>query len=739
MSFLASGQVSNEESIKLGTSFPKILERTTIIVALVYLLLTSLTFWPIFLNPTHLIAGINQQDVYASLWSLWWPSYAIFTAHTTTFYTNLLFYPMGGQLVLPSLLGIISAPLQQISIPFAYNMIIISSFVLTALFTYFLALYLTKNRYASFLAGVVFAFSSVNISHTYIFLNWVALEWIPLFVLFFLLVVRTNKHRYILGSAISLLLASFMGNIEEGIMLALFALAFMYFGAFTNLKTYILNKKLVFSLIELAILALIIGSPLLLPLIHGILYKNEFSYSIAANGLGNNEEWSDSVASFFLPSLYNGIFSSTASLYQNSLFPNQYYWEGISYIGYTVILLSLLAIYFDFKKTGLSNLVIWLSITVLFLWLSLGPIIKIFGQETAIPGIYIIYHFIPILNTIREPGRFDVLVSLSLSLISAFGLFYLLKGLNTDKRKKLILTALFSALVFIECAGFPISQQFISTYYTNASIPSSFSEINGSVNGTVLVLSGSSEGLFSAGWAMYYQTEFEKPIISGYLSRLTLNQRMYQYSIPIVTYASPSNISYPISENYTKANLFSFKKYNIKYVSIIKAYYNASQLALLNAEISTLGPGNMYEDNYSELYYFPQTNTTLNGINGTALVGENWIPSYLFSENFSTWWISDAANITVYLPKSQSVELCTDINSTISGNVSIYSGSVFINKTTVNQNQTSPYQVTLPLNAGVNILNIYISPPLLQNPNLTLSRQIGFSPIRLLYGANSCT
>ena len=86
--------------------------------------------------------------------------------------------------------------------------------MLSGFFMYLLAEYLIKNRYAAFIAGLVFELARSHIAHALVgHLNWSGIEFIPLFILFFLLMLKDKKLYSIAGVSISFVLVLFVGGI----------------------------------------------------------------------------------------------------------------------------------------------------------------------------------------------------------------------------------------------------------------------------------------------------------------------------------------------------------------------------------------------------------------------------------------------------------------------------------------------------------------------------------------------
>ena len=209
--------------------FAKAHYKEYLLLLAVYLAIALVLFWPSTLNITTTVpsgrVGVNAAgtgDVYLFLWDLWWLKYSLFVLHTSPYFTPLLYKPVGANLAtqtLSPLAGLFSIPLQLVSLGFAYNVILFISFMLSGFFMYLLAEYLIKNRYAAFIAGLVFEFSPFHIAHALVgHLNWSGIEFIPLFILFFLLMLKDKKLYSIAGVSISFVLVLFVGDPEQGII-----------------------------------------------------------------------------------------------------------------------------------------------------------------------------------------------------------------------------------------------------------------------------------------------------------------------------------------------------------------------------------------------------------------------------------------------------------------------------------------------------------------------------------------
>ena len=99
--------------------------RLYLLIFAIYLVISLVMFWYVTINANSAVAG-SGGDVYDSLWDLWWVPYAIFTLHTSPYFTHTIYFPIGANLAtqtLSPLAGLLTAPFQAISLTVAYNIV----------------------------------------------------------------------------------------------------------------------------------------------------------------------------------------------------------------------------------------------------------------------------------------------------------------------------------------------------------------------------------------------------------------------------------------------------------------------------------------------------------------------------------------------------------------------------------------------------------------------------------------
>ncbi len=614
---------SKSKKIDISGVLNKI-KKEPILAFLIYLVIALIMFAPIAANMKSVAPGTGG-DTYDNLWSLWWVNYATFNLHASIWSTFLLYFPVGANLVYQTMspLGsLMVGAFEAISVPFAYNVFLFLGFALSGICMYILADYITKNKYAAFFAGLVFAFSSTHIPMALDHIDWIMVGWIPLALYFFLRMIREYDNKYInaAGLGIAFVLTVFMGDIEQGVILViLFILILVVYALYKGTRHLLLNKTTWIAIVVALIIAFVLGSWGFLPIINTIIQPGGLSNANYLNTFQYNELWSDDLLSFFLPSYYNGLFNGIATSAYYQIFaadPS----ERAAYIGYTVLALAIFGIYKSFR-----NVRLWLIIALVFGWLALGPFVQISGAITPIPGLYYAYHSIPYLSIIREPGRFDIIFVLAVSIIAAVGVkeFTESKAMKGMFSNPLLLISLLSVLFLIESNGYPLTSTLLNQDVTNASIPNFYAGLN-QVGGNFSVLSlpalpnsASPQPQLYGGEATYYETANGRPIVGGEVTRENYSQQVSLFTMPLVVQASSlqatGSFAYasPVNQNYSNQTIVSLYNYRTGFVVLMRQAYNTSSLNTLGEYLVSLFGNPVYVDNTTIAF------ATSNAINNT--------------------------------------------------------------------------------------------------------------------------
>ena len=702
---------------------------------LIYLAISLVIFWYLTVNIT---SGVPRGygDVFQSMFNLWWVPYALFVLHANPYFTNLLYFPAGSNFVtqtLTPLAGLITWPLQQISLAFAYNALFLTGFALSGLFMYMLAYYITGNKYASFIAGLIFAFSPMHIAQAQGHLDWTIIEFVPLFVLFLVKSIFEQKRRYPILAAVSFILLTFMGDIEQGIMMFLFAIIAVIL-LFAIRRKEIPKKQAIVNLSIMTVAIALLFSPFFIAMLPHL--KEGISVTSNSSGVVQNMEWSDNLLSFFLPSYYNPFFNGISSSYANQIYALTYQGisytmnvgEKVSYIGYSVLALMAIGIFYDYKQNRLKHSLFWIAILVIYVLLALGPYVQIGGTVTGIPTLYSLYLNAPYLNIIREPGRFDMIITVAIAILAAIGFMKVID--KKDDRKKLIYTAILSAIILAEYAGIAIPPA-SSNLYMNATIPSEYYLI-GKVPGNFSVLmlpslpSGGETPAKFTGLNTYYTTATHKPLIGGYTSRTNTTQSLAVSLIPLsqqaltLQYAPNLNYGSPINENVTNETLLFLEAYNTSFITVDRSAYNSTSQDILYSYLaSVFGQGAVTNSSFVfstksaistnagrsiVAYPYPVGNTQW--IAGTLVCYYSNSPCNATLEKM--WIGTNYRIILIYAPNNTSVNIGMNaISYDGNTNMQVYLDNYPAKNLTISGHDTH-YAINATLQQGLNEFALYL-------------------------------
>ncbi len=727
----ASGsQVHHHHAQPVAAKRP-IYRNTYVKVIAAYLVISLVMYWTVTLNiTTSVINGFG--DVHQSLFNLWWVPYSLFTLHQSPYFTSLLYYPIGANLAtqtLSPIAALLIAPIYDLSPALGYNVLFFAGFALSGLFMFMLAKYLTKNNYAAFIAGLIFAFSPVHTAQAVAHLDWTMIEFIPAFILFYIMALREKKLKYAVLAALSFVLLSFMGDIQQGLLLFFTAIILAILLVITERKE-MLQLSTLKSLAIIIILVLVFASPII-ALLAPYLTSGAFAVAQQNSLVASNMEWSDNLLSFFLPSHYNGIFQSLADsysyIYQLTYQGIQYninVGERVSYIGYSVMLLAAIGIYYDYKNGRMRNLAIWLALFIIFAWLAIGPYLQIGQTVTGIPGIYMLYRSLPLLNIIREPGRMYFIATIALAVMAAFGFAHLTQ--KKDRATAFKYLAAFSLIILIEYNVMPLTGAYISNSTTSAVIPKAYHEI-GALPGnfSVLILPALSNPSSTpnqfTGTATYYASALRKPIVDGYTSRENATQALAVSSVPLAVSAwyleSGYGLAYPspIIENYSNVTLLWLANYNTGFVSVIRQAYNYTEQEQILSYLASVFGQPVFLDNSTAVF---STQKALSGNAGKSIVAYtigNWTPGYDFCNPYAycnstlaqLWFGADPRGIMLFSPTDQNIAMHVSAFS-FSGNTPL---AVYLNNNPVAALTVGPstanYIVNMTVSQGFSQIILY--------------------------------
>lgn len=246
---------SRKHSILMATKQGKLKE---IAIFLFFFLLTALMSYPLIFN---LDKASDLGDPLFISWNLSWNVHKLFSDPIHLFDTNI-FYPNKNTLAYSEhIFG-----LSMLAIPVflitdnpivSYNILILISFVFSGFGTYLLALHLTRNRFASIVAGIIFAFFPYRffqLGHLHV----LSTQWIPFSFLFLFRFFEQRDSR----NMVLFLLFAILQILSSGSHAIYFSISAGITGLFLFIESKgYMDKKLVVKII----FALVISTVILLP------------------------------------------------------------------------------------------------------------------------------------------------------------------------------------------------------------------------------------------------------------------------------------------------------------------------------------------------------------------------------------------------------------------------------------------------------------------------------------------
>lgn len=400
--------------------------RHHVTIALIFLAITVVVTYPQVRGLTTSVP--YHSDPYFSMWRLAWVAHAIHTDPRGLFEANI-FYPAHDTLgysdamLLP---GAAVAPLfwAGVNPVLIYNLALFGAFALSGYAAFLLARVLTGSVTGSIVAGVIYAFAPYRFCH-YMHLELQIVFWIPFSLLL--------AHRIVAN-----------GRVRDGVMLGLTVaaqlLSSVYIGIFSLTYFAVLMPAL------LAVTGVRHARRLLVPTAVGaalaivIVAPYAIAYSRAERGVGTRSldevrGYSASTTNYLSAPAMNRLYGWTASADrawadEMNLFPG--------------VLACALAALGVLKGRG----------RVRFAYLA-GLAASVEMTRGASSVIYLwLFEHVAAFRALRSPARFDTLVNLSLGVLSAYGVAFLLSRIE-DRRWRRVAGAALVAVLIAEYASSP--------------------------------------------------------------------------------------------------------------------------------------------------------------------------------------------------------------------------------------------------------------------------------------------
>ncbi|MBN1873448.1 MAG: hypothetical protein JXA33_04395 [Anaerolineae bacterium] len=395
-----------------------------IVVVAIYTIVALVGSWPLVLHlTTHLPDRFNDSLLHS--WNTWWVQQALQTGQPL-YYTRALFYPDGVSLVTQNIAWFHTLPsllLARFCNPVAtYNLATLFNLVLCGCVVFWVTYQLTHDTRAAFIAGLIYQMWPYRMARLDL-PNLLATYWIPIFLF---LLLYTLNHEYYWSAVPMGISFALVGYVRWQLLIPAALMGIIMFLLYAR-RWLLLVKH--WHLLKCLGLAAIVAVVCLLPALGLLLRDDEAAGNVAYSG---DEEvlMSTDLLAYLTPSPLHPIFGKyTQKLYDRYYFDREDLRRRPAYIGLIPLLLAIAGIYYARPRS-----VVWSVMALLLMHLSSGPVWRLNGRlYDTVPTLYRIMSPLGILELIRDPERFTIVVALPVAILAAYGLTGLLRALENSK------------------------------------------------------------------------------------------------------------------------------------------------------------------------------------------------------------------------------------------------------------------------------------------------------------------
>ena len=203
---LAKKKQSEGQFLKISKKITQNRLTQILLIILVFLILAIIFTWPAVVSPkTHAYGPIFGTDVRGTLWRFWWSDYAAKNNIGDVNFIPIIAHPFGKtQSINNNYLWFLESRFLTSlgGEVFALNFIIVKSFILSGLFMYLLAFYLSRSHLAALVAGIIYSFCPYHFNKAWEHISLSIIEWLPLYVLLLLKLKNSRSLKNLIFCAI---------------------------------------------------------------------------------------------------------------------------------------------------------------------------------------------------------------------------------------------------------------------------------------------------------------------------------------------------------------------------------------------------------------------------------------------------------------------------------------------------------------------------------------------------------
>jgi hypothetical protein len=537
-------------------------------ILILYSILSIIFTYPVAFSGNVIPGGLH--DCYYYLWDFWWFKTAVLN-FSNPYYTQYMYYPYGVYMWFADnapFNALLSIPLQlAFGLTISYNIIWILTFIFSGYTMFLLVKYLTRNSNAAFISGLVFMFCPYRFAHALCHMNLISTMWIPLYILYFLKLIDEPKKSNILIIS-GILLLNVLSSFYYVIYLIIFSLIYIIYNLKIDAEK--LNNAFFKRLISFLVISVVFSLPLIYPMFKALIFERA-NYMYAPGFV----YFSADLIGFLTPSIFQPVFKNFVSGIYSGFTGNIA--ESTVFVGYTVIILSILAI----LKIRSRDIIFWTVCSIIFLVLSLGPLLHVnglfnFKVEDYIVYLPLPYSFlmrIPILSLARVTSRWDILLVVSLSVLVGYMMDYISFRYVSGEKNKKLLYILISSLILFEFLAIPYPT-------TSVDVPYFYHEIaNDKEDYAIMEIPNLADNLIYPEY-LFYQTVHGKKLIGGYVGRAAVAgyPPIIEDLMSAENQETSENASTNSNQTLSNEKASIFYMYNIKYIILHKDLLSPEQI-----------------------------------------------------------------------------------------------------------------------------------------------------------------
>lgn len=469
-----------------------------------FALLSFLATYPlIFRIGTSIYSDMG--DSLGTTWQFWWLRYSIWQHHISPYLSPFQAAPFGVDI---SAIMVQSIFYNYLILPFllffnevvTYNLALLFGFFLSALIMYYLVYHFTKNKVASMVSGIIYAFCPYHFTHAYQHLGLATTQWMPLYVLAVFKIDKERTYRNALLCACAFALNIF-SDYHYGYFMLIFTISFLLFkigyrwkekwrSMFVKHEIQLSTPRLMRTfkvILASALIFLVISSPFIFPFFKALLSPTSEHLISPSHIRPLRDLFGNSARplGYLLPSRDNPLFGGFTQRFIKSPFYGGHPVEHTLYLGWVGIVLSIVTIrgwrkrnrkqvrkweseqvskkqrlsgYQVIRLSGKDRLLItdyrsrkavsfFLFAGIVALLFSHSPYTEMGNFRILFPS-YFMYKIIPMF---RVCARFGIVVMLCVSVLAGIGLTSILEEIKNVKKRRVFLSIVL-LLVFVEFA-----------------------------------------------------------------------------------------------------------------------------------------------------------------------------------------------------------------------------------------------------------------------------------------------